>query len=281
MASKQAVSHRSRKKRMLISLLIATQAWTRKKARQTGMEYLSCHLAGHFLSIPVKIQPLKFVAISDTHCRHRSLRLPKGEVLLHAGDISSRSSRPEIEDFLDWLGKLPFAHKVFIAGNHDFFFERQTEALIRQLLPPGVHYLKDEAVVVDGVKIWGSPYTPWFYRWAFNKRRGEPLARHWSKIPPDTDILLTHGPVYGILDQLLNEQHAGDKDLLRKVVEIKPKVHVCGHIHEAYGSVKRQGIRFINACVLNERYELANKPISFELLPTTSALAKPSYPEGV
>lgn len=210
---------------------------------------------------------MKFVAISDTHCRHRSLKLPKGDVLLHAGDISYRSSRQEIEDFLDWFGKQPFTYKIFIAGNHDFFFEREKEELIRKLLPEGVLYLKEEACIIDGIKIWGSPYTPWFFRWAFNKRRGDALAKHWRLIPDDTDVLLTHGPAYGILDTVINEQHAGDKDLLKRILEIKPYVHVCGHIHESYGMVKRLGTQFINACILNEAYEMVNKPVTFNVLP--------------
>jgi Icc-related predicted phosphoesterase len=188
-------------------------------------------------------------------------------VLLHAGDLSYKSTRPEIEDFLDWFGKQPHPHKVFIAGNHDFFFEREKPATIRQMLPENVHYLKDEACLINGIKIWGSPYTPWFYRWAFNKRRGISMARHWENIPPDTDVLLTHGPVFGILDMLLNEQHAGDKDLLKKVLEVKPAAHVCGHIHESYGTTRREGIRFVNACILNESYELSNQPITFDVLP--------------
>ena len=222
---------------------------------------------------------MKFVAISDTHCRHRSLRLPKGDVLLHAGDITYRSTPAEVVDFLDWFGRLPFQHKIFIAGNHDFYFEREKAATIQRLLPEGVHYLKDEALVVGGVKIWGSPYTPWYYRWAFNKRRGEPLAKHWNNIPADTDVLLTHGPAYGILDLVVNEQNAGDKDLLKKIMEIKPRVHVCGHIHESYGSVKRHGIKFINACVLNEMNELVNHPIQFDLTPSPARLSKPAGSE--
>ncbi|HYO21621.1 MAG TPA: metallophosphatase domain-containing protein [Flavisolibacter sp.] len=208
---------------------------------------------------------MRFVAISDTHCRHRNLRLPKGDVLLHAGDISYRGDKREIEDFLNWFGKLAFKHKIFIAGNHDFFFEQEKAALIKKLIPETVCYLKDESVTINGIKIWGSPYTPWFYRWAFNKRRGLPLAAHWENIPADTDVLLTHGPVYGILDMLLNEQHAGDKDLLKKVLTLKPKVHVCGHIHESYGTIKRHGIKFINACILNESYELINAPQVFDV----------------
>ncbi|WP_121355161.1 metallophosphatase domain-containing protein [Flavisolibacter nicotianae] len=216
---------------------------------------------------------MKFVAISDTHCRHRSLRIPKGDVLLHAGDIGYRSTREEVIDFLDWLGKQPHLYKIFIAGNHDFFFEREKLSVIQKMLPDGVHYLKDEAVVLNGIKVWGSPYTPWNYRWAFNKRRGEPLEKQWRNIPHDTDVLLTHGPVYGILDTIYNDQHAGDKDLLNRVLAVKPKAHVFGHIHESYGSVKRQGIQFVNACLLNEAYELANKPLVFEVAARPSAKA--------
>lgn len=216
---------------------------------------------------------LRFVAISDTHCRHRSLKLPRGDVLLHAGDISYRSSRQEIVDFLDWFGQQPFACKIFIAGNHDYFFEREKPAIIKALLPETVFYLKDETITVQGIRIWGSPYTPWFYRWAFNKQRGPAMAKHWNGIPPDTDLLLTHGPAYGLLDQVVNEQHAGDRDLLKKILEVKPKVHVCGHIHEAYGVTTRFGTKFINACILNESCEMANKPVVFELsAPLTSLI---------
>ena len=195
---------------------------------------------------------MKFIAISDTHCRHRSLRIPKGDVLLHAGDISLRGDRREIVDFLDWFGKLPHPHKIFIAGNHDFFFEREKASAIKKLLPDSVQYLKEETIDINGIKIWGSPYTPWFFKWAFNKRRGVALAEHWKNIPSDADVLLTHGPAYGILDVVIGEQNAGDKDLLKKLLEVKPKVHICGHIHESHGMVRRHGIRFINACVLNE-----------------------------
>ncbi|MDQ6609943.1 MAG: metallophosphatase domain-containing protein, partial [Bacteroidota bacterium] len=124
---------------------------------------------------------MKFVAISDTHCRHRNVKLPKGDVLLHAGDISYRSDKREIEDFLDWFGKLPYPYKVFIAGNHDFFLEKASPLIVKSLLPETVYYLKDEEIIINGIKIWGSPYTPWFYRWAFNKQRGQPLATHWKK----------------------------------------------------------------------------------------------------
>lgn len=206
---------------------------------------------------------MKFVAIADTHCRHRSLKLPPGDVLIHAGDISYRGKKSEVEDFLNWFSQQNFTYKIFIAGNHDFFFE--TEKNIDNIIPKEIIYLNDSGIVLNGISIWGSPVTPWFYNWAFNRHRGTDIKKHWDLIPEKTDILVTHGPVYGILDQVINEQHAGCKDLLLKVKEINPKVHVCGHIHESYGNVKRSGIRYINACVLNEKYELVNRPVVFEI----------------
>lgn len=208
---------------------------------------------------------VKFVAISDTHCRHRNLRLPKGDVLLHAGDISHRGKKEEVVDFLEWFSGLPFAHKIFIAGNHDFYFETQKPAAIQTLLPAGITYLNDSGVTLDGITVWGSPVTPWFFNWAFNRQRGAAINKHWKKMPEGTDVLLTHGPPFGIHDAVVNSRQVGCKDLLRRIGEVKPTVHVCGHIHEGYGSLKREGIRYINASVLNESYELVNKPVVFEI----------------
>lgn len=208
---------------------------------------------------------MKIVAISDTHCRHKSIQLPKGDVLVHAGDISYKGTPSEVADFLHWFSSLPFQHKLFIAGNHDFYFERTAPALIQKAITAGVTYLNDSGVCINGIHIWGSPVTPWFYNWAFNRRRGAEIARHWALIPADTNLLLTHGPPFGILDSVVNENHVGDKDLLRKIETVKPAVHVCGHIHESYGVLKRRGTTFINASVLNEKYELVNKPVVFEL----------------
>jgi Icc-related predicted phosphoesterase len=143
--------------------------------------------------------------------------------------------------------------------------EKQSSKEIQKLIPENIIYLKNSAAEIDGIKIWGSPYTPWFFNWAFNERRGALISKHWQLIPENTDVLITHGPVFGILDTVINEQHVGCKDLLQKIIELKPKVHICGHIHESYGSVKKSGTRFINASLLNEAYELVNKPVVFEL----------------
>lgn len=205
------------------------------------------------------------MAISDTHSRHRSLRLPAGDVLVHAGDLSHRGDRLELEDFFRWFVRQDFRYKICIAGNHDFFLERANHAELDRLIPEEVIYLNDNGTVIEGVQIWGSPITPEFFRWAFNRKRGAPIRQHWELVPPGTDLLITHGPPLGILDQTVSDQHVGCRDLLHTVKEIKPKVHLFGHIHESHGTTKNMGTRFINASLANEQYELVYKPILFEL----------------
>jgi Icc-related predicted phosphoesterase len=87
------------------------------------------------------------------------------------------------------------------------------------------------------------------------------LAEKWSKIPGNTDILITHGPAHKMLDHTIQGLHVGCEDLLNRVLEVQPKIHACGHIHWAYGQKSFNGTEFLNASVLNERYEHENKPI--------------------
>ncbi len=208
---------------------------------------------------------MKFIAISDTHGKHSNMVLPTGDVLIHAGDISGRGNEAEVIDFIHWFSKQSFEHKILIAGNHDFYFEREPAQHIKKIIPKDIIYLNDSSTTINNTKIWGSPITPWFYNWAFNRHRGTEIKKHWDTIPTDTDILITHGPVYGILDATTRGDQAGCEDLLNRVTTIKPKVHICGHIHEAYGVIKKNETTFINASVLNEKYELVNEPIIFEL----------------
>jgi Icc-related predicted phosphoesterase len=208
---------------------------------------------------------LKFVAISDTHSKHNSLQLPIGDVLIHTGDVSSRGKEYEVLNFLEWFSAQDYAYKIFIAGNHDFYFEQMPLADVEKIIPDNVIYLNDSSIKINGINIWGSPISPWFYDWAFNRHRGDDIQKHWDKIPMNTDILLTHGPAFGILDRTVGNMQVGCEDLLRTIKIIKPQVHICGHIHEAYGQVKKDATTFINASVLNERYLLSNEPIVFGL----------------
>jgi hypothetical protein len=153
-----------------------------------------------------------------------------------------------------------FKHKIFIAGNHDFGFEMHTD-IAEEFKEKGIIYLFDSEVVIDGVKFYGSPWQPEFYDWAFNLPRGEKLAEKWAKIPGNTDILITHGPAHGMLDWTMSGQLVGCEDLFHRIMEVQPKIHVCGHIHCAYGQKTFNGVEFLNASVLDERYDYANKPI--------------------
>ena len=208
---------------------------------------------------------MKFVAIADTHGQHNDLDLPPADVLIHAGDVSMRGTEAEIVDFIRWFKMQDYTHKILIAGNHDFYFERAADAMIENMLPSNVSYLNDSEVVINGIKIWGSPISPWFFNWAFNRHRGEAIKKHWDLIPSNADIVVTHGPVFNVLDKTATGKHAGCEDLLHKINEVKPAVHICGHIHEGYGEVNIAGTKFINASVLNENYKLVNSPVVFEL----------------
>jgi len=207
---------------------------------------------------------VKFVVIADTHGQHEKLQLPKGDVLVHAGDVTRKGWQEEVVDFISWFAAQPFKHKIFIAGNHDFYFERTSDDEVAQLIPAGVTYLNDSGTVIDGIHIWGSPITPWFFNWAFNRHRGWKIRQHWDLIPADTNILITHGPVYGILDKTVDGQKVGCEDLLHTVQTIKPQYYIGGHIHEAHGVLSKGGTTFINASVLDEEYRLVNRPVVFE-----------------
>lgn len=207
---------------------------------------------------------MKIVAIADTHSQHDKLKLPPADMILHAGDISKRGEEHEILAFLDWFKNLDYRYKIFIAGNHDFYFERTSPEKIKEIIPENVIYLCDSGVTIEGIHIWGSPVTPTFFDWAFNRDRGEAISRHWDLIPKGTDILMTHGPVAGILDKTVRGEEVGCADLLKKVQELKPNYYIGGHIHEAYGKHESQGTTYFNASVLDERYHLKNGPWLFE-----------------
>lgn len=198
--------------------------------------------------------------MSDSHGLHEGVTVPDGDLLIHAGDVSEVGKKEQVVDFINWFTKLPHKYKVFIAGNHDFYLEKVGYSELKALIPDNIIYLNDESVVIEGIKIFGSPVTPWFNNWAFNRFPGQDILQHWNKIPADVDILVTHGPPWHILDQVRTGPHTGSEDLLHKIHEIKPKYHFFGHIHEEYGIYKNENTIFMNACVLNADYELQNEP---------------------
>jgi len=203
---------------------------------------------------------IRIVCISDTHGQHAKLSVPDGDILIHAGDFMAFGDTPkEIADFNHWLDKQAHRFKIVTAGNHDLMFERHPGAA-RELLGNAI-YLENSGVEVAGLKIWGSPVQPEFNNWAFNVARGEAIRRYWKMISPGTDVLVTHGPPFGVLDKSHpSTAHLGCEELAKAVEQIKPRLHVFGHIHGGYGSFTRDRTRFVNASVVNEAYQLIHQP---------------------
>jgi Icc-related predicted phosphoesterase len=191
----------------------------------------------------------RLVLLSDTHGLF-DVPVPDGDILIHAGDFSARGGLVEVSLFNDYLGALPHRHKIMIAGNHDWnFYQHERQA---RLLMTNAIYLQDEAVGIEGLKFYGSPWQPAFFDWAFNLPRGSALREKWALIPTDTDVLITHGPPLGIGDLTSHKINAGCRDLLERVREVKPRLHLFGHIHEDRGvfeSPEAPGTLFVNASV--------------------------------
>jgi len=206
---------------------------------------------------------MKIVVISDTHFMHERIAIPDGDVLVHCGDSLGQGSLEELEALDQFLGTLPHAHKLLIAGNHDWCFEREPEAA-RRLVRNAI-YLEDDGLELDGTKFYGSPWQPWFFDWAFNLERGEPLREVWAKIPDDTEVLITHGPPHGVLDRTIHGEMVGCEQLLSRVQIVRPRFHLFGHIHEGYGTVQREETFFINASTCDVRYAPINAPMVLTL----------------
>lgn len=220
---------------------------------------------------------MRITFISDTHTKQLELDLPGGDLLIHAGDImNSGRDKEDIHEFCEWFESQDYKHKIFVAGNHDRMFENhplESNTIVNNY---NVTYLQDDEDIIDGVKIYGSPWQPEFMSWAFNlPRRGDELKEKWDSIPSDTDILITHGPPQDHLDVSgppYNEPHLGCELLRVKVDEQPPKIHVFGHIHGGYGYKFHNGTHFINASVLNERYYQVNDPLTVDWDPETNEL---------
>jgi hypothetical protein len=241
----------------------------------------------------LRMTKIKCTAISDTHTMHDKLNLKSGgDILIHSGDHSFLGQPDEVYPFMDWLAKQPYQYKVFIAGNHDMGWEPIGEGIKcdkdgyfvfrGRIFRKGLEkeyrsyaenldliYLHNEELLFQGLRIYGSPYQPEFCGWAFgtNSEKAYDIA---SEIPINVDILVTHGPPYGIRDEVIRrsiwdgrDPRTGCEALKHYVCTYKPKYHVFGHIHESYGKSKRKHTTFINAASVGRDYETLNKPINF------------------
>ncbi len=211
---------------------------------------------------------MRLVILSDTHGLHGFIgSVPDGDVLIHAGDMTLRGTLEEVEGFLGWFGALPHPHKLLVAGNHDWLFERRP-TVAGGLIPNGVTYLQDAGVSIAGIKFWGSPWQPWFYDWAFNLLRGAEIAAKWALIPDDVHVLITHGPPHGILDEVVMPpgKHQGCEALRERLDSLPElRLHVFGHIHEAYGTFSDGQREFVNASICDFQYAPVNVPAVVDL----------------
>jgi predicted phosphohydrolase len=209
---------------------------------------------------------MRVVGISDTHSYHRKVIVPDGDVFVHCGDITWRGEMAIIADFSNWLSELPHKHKIVIFGNHEVGFENgpNRNAAIDLIRVAGANYLEDSGIEIEGKILWGSPITKYYMDWEWNRFPGQDIKYHWNKIPDTTDILITHGPNYNILDDTTENGHQGDKDLLERVWQLKNlQLHLFGHLHRDGCSMEEiNGIKFANCSVLDDAYKLHNRPIN-------------------
>lgn len=216
---------------------------------------------------------MKIGLLSDTHCQHASVLIPRGlDMIIHAGDFADSKSpvlnEHEVHNFIDWYTSLNIKYKILIAGNHDTALEA---GLIKSkyIKSKGIYFLQDDTIIIEDIKIFGSPYTPNFGKhWAFNVDRSK-LYKHWNLIEENTDIVITHGPPMGMLDITNNDGcnfQAGCKSLMRTMLKIQPQYHIFGHLHdEPY--IYNNGIKtidncktqFMNVSILDLKHNIVNK----------------------
>lgn len=245
---------------------------------------------------------MTIIHISDTHGAkyHEKLQISECDVLLFTGDLGGRTDLLELQQFLEWFKKQPARKKIFIGGNHDIVLDKtfaeklkaqgnmfgwslhkenylRALDLIESYRKDNIVYLCNTDYVFEGIKFYGSPYSPSFHKqyWAFNADRGGEIKKIWNIIPNDTHVLLTHSPQYNILDDVkefanVNEDpHVGCKDLANiiknKLIDLK--LHCFGHIHDNYGIMlhnvsNNRRILSSNGAILTNRYNLlVNKPL--------------------
>lgn len=239
---------------------LARESWLVENCHATD---LSNYPPTRRITWNMPIQSLDLVLLSDTHELHREATIPSGEILVCCGDFTMFSkSLSAIKDFNDWLGELPHRHKIVIPGNHEFFLEADER---RRSLLTNATVLINEGIELEGLRIWGSPVST-SYGSAFGLSSPTDRARHWAKIPEHVDVLVTHGPPYGVLDCAPGETSAGGDPELRAAVErVGPLLHAFGHIHPGYGQMIVGETTFVNCALLGEDGAISKRPVVMRL----------------
>jgi Icc-related predicted phosphoesterase len=208
---------------------------------------------------------MKLAIISDTHSYHRRINVPDADVMISCGDFSWRGELDILEDFAQWMGEHPHKKKIVVLGNHDTFENRNQDLPKLVFEKHGVILLHNSGIEVDGLLFYGSPNTPRFGNWAWMSPRHE-MGLVWSRIPNHVDVLITHGPPMNILDANPSGFHCGCEKLAERVKDLPQlKVHCFGHIHDSYGILEQNGVKFVNAASCDEHYDPVNEPIVIEV----------------
>lgn len=208
----------------------------------------------------MKKKTIKICVFSDSHGTHRRLKIPKCDILIFGGDAGI-TSYEKLEDFDSWIGDQPATNKIVVAGNHDRYLEEIGRDDCKLFFTNAI-YLENSSVQIEGIKFWGSPYSVMFNNWSF-MANSDYLKHIWEYIPKDTDIVITHGPAFGILD-VVGWKNQGCPELRKVIDEIKPRIHITGHIHECQGMFKREFTEHINATIMDEAYQFTHDPIIFD-----------------
>lgn len=235
---------------------------------------------------------VRVVILSDTHNRHRQVQVPECDLLIHCGDSTERGTPAECFSFENWFLELPVKHKVYIAGNHDFMYQKVHVEKFREWNGTKMYYLEDSSVTIEGLKIYGTPWTPFFCDWAFNgleerppegySYRGGPgkcepdrqhplLSERYALIPDDTQVLICHGPPrIGELDLCPTGTNKpglyGSSELLKRINQLdKLKLGCFGHFHSGYGVLRHHEKILVNAALMDESYTLCRQPIVIDL----------------
>lgn len=208
---------------------------------------------------------MRLVAISDVHTKWQNIVIPECDVLISAGDYSFHGQPDIVKSYHEWLNEQPAKRIISGQGNHEEWVEKNFEAAKEIAIQacPRVDFLEEGGVTIEGVNFWYSSITPYFNDWAYNKKPGSDIDKHWQLIPENTNVLITHGPPYGILDVVfypdgVPKERVGCWNLKEKVKQIKPDIHIFGHLHDCHGEVHENGTSYYNVAICDDMYMPSN-----------------------
>ena len=207
---------------------------------------------------------MKITMISDTHNNHRDLGTLEGDVLIHCGDMLRlfQDDSNSLADIDEWFGEQQFDLILCIGGNHDHMLQDQANKHFRPF--KNAVYLQDEIYEHQGVVFYGAPWVPELEGHAFFQP-DEVLKQKWAMIPQETDVLITHTPPLGILDQSSRGMRFGCRDLLNELPRVSPKLHCFGHVHNSTGVLEQGETTYVNAASVNSQYSLVKDPLTCEI----------------